>query len=60
MTVSSADHHDLSVVCEAQAYQKVDHLAEEGEGGGCGYTHCSLPLYGPAICNQMMTTEITV
>ena len=34
MTVSSADHHDLSVVCEAQAYQKVDHLAEEGEGGG--------------------------
>ena len=38
MMIISADHHDLSVVCQAQAYQIVGHqksgpLQPVGEGG---------------------------
>ena len=33
MTISSADHHDLSEVCQAQTYQKVDPF-NWGRGGG--------------------------
>ena len=53
MMISSTDHHDLSVVCQVEAYQIVGQQKRLAflacGGGGCRRTHRTPPPNGPAL-----------
>ena len=65
MMISSADHRDLSVVCQAQAYQIVGQQKSgplqpvKGGGGGAGAPIAPLPPTGLNIIISVLESNLT-